>query len=89
MNHRGQSIAPRRSGEITTHHAQGPRELWCWDITYCASAVRGQFYYLHMFGDVYNRKIVGYELNEAGSGDYAAELLQRCLLLRDASTGLW
>tara|TARA_R110002073_G_scaffold298203_2_gene464781 strand:- start:105 stop:233 length:129 start_codon:yes stop_codon:yes gene_type:complete len=42
-----------------------------------------------MFGDVYNRKIVGYELNEAGSGDYAAELLQRCLLLRDASTGLW
>jgi len=30
--------------------------------------------------DVYSRKIVGYEVYEAESGDYAAELLQRSLL---------
>ncbi len=80
LSHRGQSLAPRRSREATTHHAQGPCELWCWDITYLASTVRGQFYYLYMFEDVYSRKIVGYEVYEAESGDYAAELLQRCLL---------
>ena len=80
LNHRGQSLAPQRSREATTHHASGPCEVWCWDITYLASAVRGQFYYLYMFEDVYSRKIVGYEVYEAESGDYAAELLQRCLL---------
>src|SRR5690606_6380477 len=75
LSHRGQSLAPRRSREATTHHAQGPCELWCWDITYFASTVRGQFYYLYMFEDVYSRKIVGYEVYEAESGDYAAELM--------------
>lgn len=80
LNHRGQSLAPRRSREATTHHASGPCEVWCWDITYCASTVRGQFYYLYMFEDVYSRKIVGYEVYEAESGDHAAALLQRCLL---------
>ncbi|WP_303292373.1 IS3 family transposase [Marinobacter sp. SS5-14b] len=80
LNHRGQSLAPQRSREATTHHASGPCEVWCWDITYCASTVRGQFYYLYMFEDVYSRKIVGYEVYETESGDYAAGLLQRCLL---------
>ncbi|WP_226598064.1 IS3 family transposase [Marinobacter nauticus] len=80
LNHRGQSFAPQRSREATTHHASGPCEVWCWDITYCASTVRGQFYYLYMFEDVYSRKIVGYEVYETESGDYAAGLLQRCLL---------
>ncbi len=80
LNHRGQSLAPQRSREATTHHAAGPCELWSWDITYLASTVRGQFYYLYMFEDVYSRKIVGYEVYEVESGDYAAGLLQRCLL---------
>ncbi|MEP1214784.1 IS3 family transposase [Marinobacter sp.] len=80
LNHRGQSLAPQRSREATTHHASGPCEVWCWDITYCASTVRGQFYYLYMFEDVYSRKIVGCEVYETESGDYAAGLLQRCLL---------
>lgn len=42
--------------------------------------MRGQFYYLYMFEDVYSRKIVGYEVYETESGDYAAGLFQRCLL---------
>src|SRR5690606_17836820 len=52
----------------------------CWDITYCPSTVRGQFYYLYMFEDLYSRKIVGYEVHETESGEYAAQLLQRCQL---------
>ena len=80
LNHRGQSLAPQRSREATTHHAAGPCELWSWDITYLASTVRGQFYYRDMCEDVYSRKIVGYEVYEVESGDYAAGLLQRCLL---------
>src|SRR5690606_2292072 len=40
----------------------------------------GSFYYLYMFEDLYSRKIVGYEVHEAESGEYAAQLLQRTQL---------
>lgn len=42
LNHRGQSLAPQRSREATTHHASGPCEVWCWDITYCVPGVQGE-----------------------------------------------
>lgn len=80
LHHRGQSLAPQRRKDPTTHTANGPCEVWCWDITYCPTTVRGQFYYLYMFEDLYSRKIVGYEVYEAECGEHAAQLLQRCLL---------
>jgi len=80
LHHRGHDLAPQRQREPTTHKASGPCEVWCWDITYCPSVVRGQFYYLYLFEDLYSRKIVGYEVYEAESGEHAAQLLQRCLL---------
>ncbi|SDS43698.1 Transposase InsO and inactivated derivatives [Halopseudomonas litoralis] len=80
LHHRGHSLAPQRRREPSTHQADGPCEVWCWDITYCPSTVRGQFYYLYLFEDLYSRKIVGYEVYEAESGEHAAQLLQRCLL---------
>lgn len=80
LHHRGQGLVPKRRAEPTTHKASGPCEVWCWDITYCPSIVRGQFYYLYLFEDLYSRKIVGYEVYEVESGEHAAQLLQRCLL---------
>ena len=37
LHHRGQSLIPQRRHEPTTHQANGPCEVWCWDITYCPS----------------------------------------------------
>lgn len=80
LHHRGHSRAPKRHSQPTTHVASAPHQVWCWDITYCPSRVRGQFYYLYMFEDLYSRKIVGYEVYESESATYSAELLQRCIL---------
>lgn len=80
LHHRGRALAPKRNAAPTTHRASGPCQVWCWDITYCPSTVRGQFYYLYMFEDLYSRKIVGYEVHETESGEYAAQLLQRSQL---------
>jgi transposase InsO family protein len=44
-------------------HVDAPNKVWSWDITYLASAIKGQFYYLYMFEDIYSRKIVGYEVH--------------------------
>lgn len=35
--HRGRSKAPQRRRPPNTHVATGPRQLWCWDLTFLAS----------------------------------------------------
>jgi putative transposase len=80
LHHRGRSIAPRVLKAPTTFTATGPRQVFCWDITYLPSDVRGQFYYLYMLEDLFSRKIVGGEVYEKESGELAAALLQRTLL---------
>ena len=77
---RGKSQPPRRRARPTTYTTSKANEVWSWDITYCASQVKGQFYYLYMFMDIYSRKIVGYEVHEKECGTLAAELIQRCKL---------
>jgi putative transposase len=44
------------------------------------SPVRGQFYYLYLFEDIYSRKAVGWEVYAQESGERAAELIQRAVL---------
>lgn len=80
LHHRGRSKAPKKVGKPTSHTALGPNELWSWDITYLATKVKGQFYYLYMFEDIFSRKIVGYEVHDQECGERAAELIQRCML---------
>jgi len=80
LHHRGRSKRPRRTSKPTSHTASGPNELWSWDITYLASRVKGQFYYLYLFEDIFSRKIVGYEVHDRECGVLAAELIQRCML---------
>jgi transposase InsO family protein len=77
LHHRGRSRAPKKQSLPTTHQANKPNELWSWDITYLPSRVRGMFYFLYMIVDIFSRKIVGYEVYEQESGEYAAELIQR------------
>ena len=80
LNRRGQSQAPSKKSKPTSFAASGPNEVWSWDITYLASAVKGQFYYLYLFEDIFSRKIVGYEVHDNECGQRAAELVQRCML---------
>lgn len=53
---RSRPATHRRPAE---HRADGPEQVWSWDITYLKSPVRGQFYFLYMILDVWSHKIVG------------------------------
>lgn len=75
--HRGRAKAPVRRAAPTPHVATGPNQVWSWDITYLRSPVAGVFYYLYLILDVWSRKIVGWEVNEAESAVLAADLLER------------
>lgn len=80
LNHRGRSQAPKKLFKPTSFAATGPNQVWSWDITYLVSPVKGLYYYLYMFEDIYSRKIVGYEVHEKECGELAAQLVQRCML---------
>jgi putative transposase len=77
---RGRAQAPRNLPLPASHTATAANQVWSWDITYCPSPVRGLFYYLYLFEDIYSRKIVGWEVYEQESGELAAELLQRSMM---------
>lgn len=80
LHHRGRSLAPKNVGKPTSYTTHKANELWSWDITYMASTIKGQFYYLYLFEDIFSRKVVGYEVYEQECGVRAGNLLQRCML---------
>ena len=80
LGRRGRSKAPRRHRPPTTHRADGPNQLWSWDITYLPSIVRGLFFYLYLVEDVFSRKIVAWEVHDREAGELAAALIDRAVM---------
>ena len=60
--------------------ASGPNQVWSWDITYIASTVKGQFFYLYLFLDIYSRKIVGWEIYNTQTAELAQKVVIKACL---------
>jgi transposase InsO family protein len=56
--------------------ATAPNQLYSWDITYLPTSVKGVFFYLYLFMDVYSRKIVGWQVYERESSEWAADMVR-------------
>ena len=76
LAHRGRARAPQPR-TVEPHIATGPNQVWSWDITYLRTTVRGQFFYLYMFLDVFSRKVMGWQVHEEESPDHAARLIRK------------
>lgn len=72
----------RQASRVATCHkpkalkATAPNRLYSWDITYLPTAVKGVFLYLYLFMDVYSRKIVGWQVYERESSEWAADIVR-------------
>jgi len=75
MAHRG-SARPATSRRPEELIAAGPNQVWSWDITYLPGPVRGRFYYLYLFVDVWSRRIMKAVVHADDSSEFAAELLR-------------
>lgn len=71
---RGRSKTPVKR-PLSTHQADGPNQVWCWDITWLPTTVKGRFFYWYMMKDVYSRKLVVNEVHEQESAEHASRLL--------------
>jgi len=56
--------------------ANAPNQVYSWDITYLKTTIRGIFLYLYLFMDIYSRKIVGWQVYEEESSEWAADILR-------------
>ena len=77
---RGRAKAPTASRPPTTHIATGPRQVWCWDMTYLPAQVTGRWFHLYLILDLYSRKIVGWEVHDSDHADHAVHLVRRTAL---------
>lgn len=68
------------------HEATGPWQLISWDITYMNSPVRGMYYFLYVFMDVWSRKIVGWEVHDVESSELSSALVEK--IERDSPNGI-
>lgn len=87
LAHRGRT-KPRESRETAEHIANGPRQVWSWDITYLRAPVRGCFFYLYLIVDVWSRKVVGARVHEEESSDLAADLVLESICAEQADPSL-
>jgi len=77
QNHRGRARKPTPPRPPATHGADAPNSVWCWDITWLPSDIRGRFFFLYLILDLFSRKIVGWEVHEAESAVHSSELVQQ------------
>lgn len=75
VNHREPSRVAKKRSKPEALSATRPNQIYSWDITYLPTSIKGAFFYLYMFIDIYSRKIVGWQVFEGESSDWAAELL--------------
>jgi putative transposase len=76
LAHRRSQRAAQSRGKPRAVCATAPNQVYSWDITYLPAAIRGQFFYLYLFLDLFSRKIVGWQVYEEENNVLASEILR-------------
>lgn len=76
MRHRS-AVRPRTHRKPDELSATKPNQLWSWDITYMTSNIRGKYFYLYLFLDIFSRKIVGFDVFDEQSAELASDVVSR------------
>lgn len=75
--YRGRAKPASASRKPREYAASEPLRVLSWDITYLKNAtVRGSFFYLYLYIDVWSRRIVGWSVHEEQTSELAAALLR-------------
>ena len=76
LAHRRLERVPQRRSKPRALVATQPDTIYCWDITYLPTQVRGLFFYLYLFVDLFSRKVVGWQVFDCESAHHSAALLE-------------
>jgi transposase InsO family protein len=56
--------------------ATAPNMLYSWDITYLPTPVKGLYFYLYLFMDIFSRKVIGWQVYGEESSELAGEVMR-------------
>ena len=88
QNHRrGRARPATRRKPPTSFEAKAPCQVWSWDITWLPGPIAGAFFYLYLIVDIFSRKIVGWEVHDRETADFAAQVLERAIWAEKCLTG--
>jgi len=74
---------PRTTNRPEELVATGPNQIWSWDITYLPASVRGTFFYLYLFVDVWSRRIVKAAVHAEENAEHASLALAEAVVEQD------
>lgn len=75
LAHRHASCVQTSRSKPRALTATAANQIYSWDITYLATTVKGQFFYLYLFMDIFSRKIVGWQVYHEESSQNASDLI--------------
>lgn len=87
LQHRGRQRERRSVPKPRAVTARAPNEVYSWDITYLPATIKGQFYYLYLFLDLFSRKVVGWQVYDTEDGERASELMRDICLREGIAPG--
>jgi len=76
-NRRGRVSVPQKRAKPDEVLATAPNMCWTWDITFLKRDIRGLFFKLYLIKDIFSKKIVGWEIHEEESAEYASVLVNK------------
>jgi putative transposase len=83
LTHRGAERPAQQRHKPRALCATAPNQLFSWDITYLPTPVKGIYFYLYLFMDIFSRKIVGWQIYDAESSDLASEVMRDICVRED------
>ena len=87
LQHRQSTRPPHVRAKPRALSAMAPRQLFSWDITYLPTTIRGSYFYLYLFLDLFSRKIVGWQVYANESSKLASLLFQDICLQEHIAPG--
>jgi putative transposase len=76
LGHRGAERPAQARHKPRALAANAPGQLYSWDITYLPTPVKGIYFYLYLFMDIFSRKIVGWQIYDVESSELAGEVVR-------------
>ena len=77
-------VAPGRPP--ASFEAKTPCEVRSWDIARLPGPVAATFFHLCLMLDIFSRKIVGWEVHDRETAEFAAQVLRRAVLAEGCFT---
>ncbi|MBN2900016.1 MAG: IS3 family transposase [Clostridia bacterium] len=74
LHHRGNSKPSTSKNRPPEVIATGPNQVWCWDITWLATEIKGVYLYAYKIIDIWDKELVGWEIHDREDEKLARDL---------------